>query len=138
MKRGLITKMKLNFLAVGDIHLEALARYLPESDYLSPVIKTLEQIWEYAKDNGIEHIVLLGDIFDNPYPKDDKSKELEEEFEMPLKYYGFFSSQEKSLKEGYFKSLFTKSRVFTFDLNIIPEYEVKNGKLIVKTKLEEF
>lgn len=67
-----------------------------------------------------------------------KIKDLDIEFEMPLKYYGFFSSQEQSLKEGYFKSLFTKSRVFTFDLNIIPEYEVKNGKLIVKTKLEEF
>ena len=32
-----------------------------------------------------------------------KIKDLDIEFEMPLKYYGFFSSQEKSLKEGYFK-----------------------------------
>lgn len=79
--------MKLNFLAVGDIHLEALARYLPDSNYLSPVIKTLEQIWEYAKDNGIEHVVLLGDIFDNPYPKDETKKAFLKCLDKKLQYH---------------------------------------------------
>lgn len=67
-----------------------------------------------------------------------KIKDLDIEFQVPLKYYGYFSTQEQSLKEGYFKSLFSKSRSFNFDLDVIPEYEIEYGKLIIRTKLEEF
>ena len=67
-----------------------------------------------------------------------KIKDLDIEFETKLKFYGYFSDPKTALKEGYFKSWFKKSRVFTFDSNVIPEYEINNLKLTVKTKLEEF
>lgn len=67
-----------------------------------------------------------------------KIKDLDIEFETKLKFYGYFSDPKTALKEGYFKNWFKKSRVFTFDSNIIPEYEINNLVLTVKTKLEEF
>lgn len=67
-----------------------------------------------------------------------KIKDLDIEFQLPLKYYGYFSTQETSLAEGYFKTLFSKSQSFNFDLDSIPVYEIDSGKLIVKSKLEEF
>lgn len=67
-----------------------------------------------------------------------KIKDLDIEFETKLNFYGYFSDPKSSLKEGYFKSWFKKSRTFTFDSNVIPEYEISNLKLTVKTKLEEF
>lgn len=79
--------MKLNFLAVGDIHYEALEKYLPDQNFLTPVNITLKQIWEYAKDNGIEHIVLLGDIFDNPFPKDETKKAFLKSLDKKLQYH---------------------------------------------------
>lgn len=79
--------MKLNFLAVGDIHFESLARYIPEGDYITPITSTLKQIWEYAKDNAIEHIVLVGDIFDNPFPKDETKKAFLKCLDKKLQYH---------------------------------------------------
>ena len=79
--------MKLRFLAVGDIHLEKLSTYIPDEDYLTPVIQTLKGIWKYAKEEGIEHIIILGDIFDNPYPKDDAKKAFLKCLDKDLQYY---------------------------------------------------
>lgn len=78
--------MKLNFLVVGDIHLEAIAKYFPE-DYLSPVTDTLKNIWKYARENAIEHIVILGDIFDNPFPKDETKKAFLKSLDKKLQYH---------------------------------------------------
>lgn len=79
--------MKLNFLAVGDLHYEALEKYLPDGDFLTPINRTLQQIWNYAKDNGIEHIVLLGDIFDNPFPRDESKKAFLKSLDKKLQYH---------------------------------------------------
>lgn len=80
--------MKLNFLVVGDIHLEGqLKEYLRDEDYLSPVSQTLKQIWQYAKDNGIKHIMILGDIFDNPFPKDETKKAFLKSLDKSLEYH---------------------------------------------------
>lgn len=79
--------MKLNFLAVGDLHIEALSTYLKEQDYLTPVTDTLKQIWTYAREHGIEDIVLLGDIFDSPWPKDDAKKAFLRSLDSRLQYH---------------------------------------------------
>ena len=79
--------MKLNFLAVGDIHLESLATYMKDKDYLTPVTQTLKQIWKYARENGIENVILLGDVFDNPWPKDDAKKAFLTSLDPKLKYH---------------------------------------------------
>lgn len=79
--------MKLRFLAVGDLHYEGISGYLPDKDYLTPVNRTLKQIWKYAKENGIEHIFLLGDIFDSPYPKDNAKKAFLKSLNKDLQYY---------------------------------------------------
>ena len=69
--------------------------------------------------------------------KNIKISDLNIEFSIDLKYYGYFSTAETSLKEGYFKKIFSKSRSFLFDLDIIPAYRVENGKLIIQAQLEE-
>jgi len=79
--------MKLEFLTVGDIHYEAIAKYFPDGNYLDPVNRTLQQIWQYAKDNAVEQIILLGDIFDNPYPKDETKKAFLKSLDKKLQYH---------------------------------------------------
>ena len=79
--------MKLRFLAVGDIHLESLSTYLKDEDYLTPVTQTLKQIWTYARENGIEHVFLLGDTFDSPYPRDDAKKAFLQCLDKKLQYH---------------------------------------------------
>lgn len=79
--------MKLQFLAVGDLHIEALSTYLPDGDYLSPISQTLKQIWEYAKDSNITEVVLLGDIFDTPFPKDDAKKTFLSSLDRDINYH---------------------------------------------------
>lgn len=79
--------MKLKFLVVGDIHFEKLSTYLPDKDYLTPVYRTLKQIWKYAKDNGIENIFIAGDVFDTPYPRDNAKKAFLKSLDRDLKYY---------------------------------------------------
>lgn len=79
--------MKLRFLAVGDIHLESLSTYLKDEDYLTPVTDTLKQIWTYARENGISHIFLLGDVFDTPFPRDDAKKAFLQSLDKKLQYH---------------------------------------------------
>lgn len=55
-------------MAVGDIHLGALANYIPT--LWKKQIKNLQNIFDYAVDHDIEHVFLLGDIFDSPNPSD--------------------------------------------------------------------
>ncbi len=58
-------------------------------------------------------------------------------FEIGLKYFNYFSSEETALKEGYFKRFFSKSNSFVFDNEEVPEYEVKNNKLKITALIEE-
>lgn len=55
------------FLIVGDVHCD---KPKPYPNYLKVAVDTLKGICNYAKDEGIKHIFLLGDIFETPYPSD--------------------------------------------------------------------
>lgn len=58
-------------------------------------------------------------------------------FELSLKYFNYFNSEQTSLKEGFFKGFFKKSASFFFNTDIVPEYKVIKDKLIIKTEIEE-
>lgn len=69
--------MKLNALAVGDLHLGGL-KFLngfiqDPDDY---IYKSLDDVVVYAKEHSIKTVILLGDIFDNPYPSQEDHKRL--------------------------------------------------------------
>lgn len=56
---------------------------------------------------------------------------------LPVKWFGYFSSDETSIKSGFFRSFLKKSMPFFIDEESIPEYQVVNNKLIIKQRLEE-
>lgn len=58
----------LDFLCIGDIHLEAHSRYSLIPDFIDPIKKVMRQVINYAKNNGISTIFQLGDVFNTPYP----------------------------------------------------------------------
>jgi len=51
---------------IGDIHLEKLDHLIP--DFNAKVLASLKLAVESAMDKGCQDVVLLGDIFDSPYP----------------------------------------------------------------------
>lgn len=74
------------FLAVGDIHFEGIENYFPD-EHLSLITTTLRQIWRYARENGVENVIILGDVFDSPFPKDESKKAFLKCLDKRLKYY---------------------------------------------------
>lgn len=58
------------FIVIGDLHID---KPKPYPNYVQVAIDALCSILDYAKENGVRHIILLGDLFDTPYPSD-KSK----------------------------------------------------------------
>lgn len=55
------------FIVIGDLHLESLHRFFgPTSD--DKIYQCLDQVTEYAQNNGLSSIILTGDIFDHPNP----------------------------------------------------------------------
>ena len=54
------------FAAIGDLHLEKLTKLIPAS--LDLQLQTLESTLRGIENQGIRHVVLLGDVMDNPYP----------------------------------------------------------------------
>lgn len=93
----------MRFLFVGDIHIGAIQNYFNGEDYIHPVIQTLKQIWEHAKDNGIETIIIGGDVFDTPFPTDEEKKQFLRCLDKKLQYHiilgnhDIATSQENSL-----------------------------------------
>ena len=65
--------MVARFLFVGDIHFEGIESYFPEN-HVELITSTLKQIWQYARENGVENVIIGGDVFDNPYPNDETKK----------------------------------------------------------------
>lgn len=59
------------------------------------------------------------------------------EFTVHPKYFGYFSSTDTMLKSGYFKGIFRKFGYFNFDQNISPSYSVNKNKVTVETNIEE-
>ena len=74
------------FLFVGDIHYEGIESYFP-NNHLSLISSTLKQIWQYARENGVENVVIGGDIFENPFPKDESKKAFLKTLDKRLNYY---------------------------------------------------
>ena len=52
-------------VVIGDLHLEGFTNFFPDD---SNLYKALGVPLAYAKDNSIKHIIITGDVFDNPYP----------------------------------------------------------------------
>lgn len=62
----------MEFLAIGDLHIGCLDNVFQDLEDPDSLIidESLAQPFNYAKANGIEKVILLGDLFDNPYPTD--------------------------------------------------------------------
>lgn len=56
------------FLAIGDVHLEAHSRYSLLPNFIDPIKSIMRQIVDYAKNCGVSTIFQLGDVFHTPYP----------------------------------------------------------------------
>lgn len=77
----------MHFLFVGDIHIGAIQNYFQGEDYIKPVTQTLKQIWQYARDNAIEDIIIGGDTFDTPFPTDEEKKQFLKCLDTRLQYH---------------------------------------------------
>lgn len=56
-------------LWVGDLHIGGLGSYFPNHKNPNKYIyKALTQACEYAREEGIKHVIVPGDVFDSPYP----------------------------------------------------------------------
>lgn len=64
---------KTEAVIVGDLHLEKHSSFLPS--YLDGTELTLKvlrtKVMKYCINNGIKHVIFLGDIFQHPFPKQD-------------------------------------------------------------------
>ena len=103
------------FLAIGDLHLNSMTNLFPNYAF-NPntlIYKALKIPLDYAKDEGIKYIILLGDLFDNPSPNQESQKEL---LEFIMKYshlkifaiagnHDYSSTEEISLKMAQFSTL---------------------------------
>ena len=74
------------FLTIGDFHLEKLATHFPAS-HLELQLAEIEKACDYAVKNGIEHVIDLGDISDQPHLGEEARVALLEHY---LKYDGKF------------------------------------------------
>lgn len=66
---------ELDGIAVGDLHLESckfLSNYMENPDDM--IYKAVDKAVEYAHDNGIPYLFILGDVFDHPDPTQDSQK----------------------------------------------------------------
>lgn len=53
-------------MAIGDIHLGALSQHIP--DLWKKQLQHLQRVLNYAVDSGVQHVFLMGDVFDTAYP----------------------------------------------------------------------
>lgn len=53
-------------IAVGDLHLDRLNRLIPNAEDL--VLSTLAKVYDYARREGVQDIVVLGDVFHTAEP----------------------------------------------------------------------
>lgn len=114
-------KIQHEFLTIGDFHLEKLATHFPAS-HLGLQFSEIEKACDYAVKNGIEHVIDLGDISDQPHLGEEARVALLEHY---LKYDGKFERHvilgnhdvrdknthslmtfEQLIKRGKFKSLY--------------------------------
>ena len=72
------------FLVLGDFHLD---KPKPYPDYLQVAKKAVLSCLDYAEENGIKNIVILGDLFDTPYPSDSAKIALLEIFDRSFEFF---------------------------------------------------
>lgn len=58
------------FIATSDWHLEALERHFP-GDSVARQLETIDRIYQYAIEQGIQHVMVIGDITDTHKMTDD-------------------------------------------------------------------
>ncbi len=61
---------QLKLLHISDVHLEAKFSFLGEKaqEYRKQIVRTLESVFEIAKDKQVNLVLITGDLFDTPYP----------------------------------------------------------------------
>lgn len=67
----------LQILCITDLHLlgyKFLDAYVEDTDKF--IYKAMQSVADYAKDNGIKHLLITGDVFDNPNPSQEDQKRL--------------------------------------------------------------
>lgn len=72
------------FLVLGDFHLD---KQKPYPNYLQVSKNAVLSCLNYAEDNDIKNIVILGDLFDTPYPSDEAKIALLEIFEREFEFF---------------------------------------------------
>ena len=77
-------KLKTYKQILGDFHLD---KPKPYPDYLQVAKKTVLSCLDYAEENGIKNIVILGDLFDTPYPSDSAKIALLEIFDRSFEFF---------------------------------------------------
>lgn len=65
----------LEALVTADWHLEAMAKHFPE-DHIERQLETIERIYQYAVEHGINTIIVPGDITDSYRMSDDTKEKL--------------------------------------------------------------
>lgn len=53
-----------------------------------------------------------------------------------IKYLNYFSSQEKQIKEVYFKGFRKKSLSYSIRTDVVPEYSIENNELFLTIGVE--
>ena len=76
----------MRFLAVGDVHYESSASKFFDN-HTDLVSQTLKDIWRYALESNISDVILLGDIFETPFPKDETKKAFLKALSNKLNYH---------------------------------------------------
>lgn len=74
------------FLFVGDIHFESIKNYFPDN-HLSLISDTLLNIWKYGRENGVTNVIIGGDVFDTPYPRDEAKQTFLKTLDRNLNYH---------------------------------------------------
>jgi DNA repair exonuclease SbcCD nuclease subunit len=61
----------MQFVCVGDLHIEKEKFLIKEACWYTPIKHALDQVVEYCHKNKIKNIILLGDVFETPFPQQD-------------------------------------------------------------------
>lgn len=124
---------ELEFICFGDVHAEVHSRYV--DDYISPIRNVFRQITTYAKNNGIKTVIGLGDLFDNPNPKDTTQIEVLKCFSPKLNYHLIMGNHEYYFQQSNTtekQNAYQLINFFGSDLGALPNIKVYTSPKYVK------
>ena len=88
-----------DFVGIGDLHLTnhlgkgGLSEYITDTDQM--IVDLVQQPLSYASKNGIEHILLYGDIFDGPKPSSRGERALLQILKSDFKFHVILGNHDK-------------------------------------------